>query len=93
VKKRRSSVQVGSTNTLSGSSAPDDIGSLPVESDKAAKLKGLKTKKAWLMEQIKFQKDLGEDYKDPYHEYLAVCNELNRLVAPSTTPTKSGIDD
>jgi hypothetical protein len=63
-------------------SIDDDVSSLPVDSSSSAskKKKHLEEKKKMLMEEIKFQKDLGEDYHDQYHEFLSTCSELGNIV-------------
>jgi hypothetical protein len=38
-----------------------------------------------LQEDIKFMKELGEDYKDKYSLYLKVCDELDDLVTKEDT--------
>jgi hypothetical protein len=59
----------------------DDVSSLPVDSVKGLKKRKLENKQSVLMGQIKFQKELGEDYHDKYKEWLEVCDQLSALVA------------
>jgi hypothetical protein len=33
-----------------------------------------------LMEEIKFQKNLGEDYNEKYNEWLATCAQICELI-------------
>jgi hypothetical protein len=44
------------------------------------KRKRLEDSKNLLMEEIKFQKELGEEYQAQYRDYLSVCAELRSLV-------------
>jgi hypothetical protein len=59
----------------------DELSSLPVSTVMNAKRQHLEICEKQLMNQIKFQKSLGEDYSDKYTKYLLVCEELNSLIA------------
>ena len=63
-------------------SVNDDATSLTGDtfSREAKKLKRLENSKKMLMEEIKFQKDLGEDYTEKYNEWLATCAQICKLV-------------
>jgi hypothetical protein len=60
----------------------DDALSLPVDSKTRSKKKrkSLEDAKNLLMETIKFQKELGEEWHDKYQEYLAICAKLNNEI-------------
>jgi hypothetical protein len=60
----------------------DDVSSLPVDAEtRAAKrMKLLEKSKHQLMEEIKFQKDVGEDYSDKYKDYLSTCAMICAMV-------------
>ena len=66
----------------------DDVSSLPFEGGRASKKrKLLEDQKKHLMEEIRFQKEIGEDYHTLNAEYLVTCAELHNLIAHENTDT------
>jgi hypothetical protein len=60
--------------------ADDDISSLPVENEVSAKVRRLEKRKKNLQADIKFMKDLGQDYDAKYSLFLQICDELDELI-------------
>ena len=60
--------------------ADDDISSLPVENEVSAKVHRLEKRKKNLQADIKFMKDLGQDYDAKCSLYLQICDELDELI-------------
>jgi hypothetical protein len=57
----------------------DDLSSLPVDAESrlAKRIKLLENSKHLLMDEIKFQKEVGKDYSDKYKDYLSTCSKIH----------------